>query len=181
MNERGGRKLNRRIILQYQVTVSQKEPLGAPSPERVPKWTQLSTRLLGRGCAGPFYPRPVLAFGYCHCLRVCVCVRVRVSVNHEFVRAITHQPFKLGSPKLDQICKRPWLRAPLFCGMIDHDLRGQIELQSQNFSQFELVHAITHHQFKLQFPNLEQKCSGHVIKQTKWRSLTAVGILPVSG
>ena len=43
--------------------------------------------------------------------------------------------------------------------MIDHDLQGQIELQIQNLPHFELlVHAITHHQLKLQFPNLEQKC-----------------------
>ena len=42
--------------------------------------------------------------------------------------------------------------------MIDLDLQGQIELQSQNLPHFELVHAITHHQLKLQFPNLEQKC-----------------------
>ena len=42
--------------------------------------------------------------------------------------------------------------------MIDRDLQGQIELQSQNLPHFELVHAITHHQLKLQFPNLEQKC-----------------------
>ena len=95
--------------------------------------------------------------------RVCVCVYVcvSVSVNHEFVRAITHQPFKLGSPNLDQRCKRPWLRALLFCGMIDHDLQGQIELQSQNLPNVELVHAITHHQLdmlELQFLNLEQKC-----------------------
>ena len=41
--------------------------------------------------------------------------------------------------------------------MIDCDLQGQIELQSQNLPHFELVHAITHHQLKLQFPNLEQK------------------------
>ena len=27
-----------------------------------------------------FYPRPVLAFGYCRCLRLCVCVCVCVSV-----------------------------------------------------------------------------------------------------
>ena len=27
-----------------------------------------------------FYPRPVLAFGYCHCLRLCVYMCVRVSV-----------------------------------------------------------------------------------------------------
>ena len=42
--------------------------------------------------------------------------------------------------------------------MIDCDLQGQIELQSQNLPHSELIHAITHHQLKLQFPNLEQKC-----------------------
>ena len=62
----------------------------------------------------PFYPRPVLAFGYCRCLRVCVCVCVCLSVNHQLVRAVTHQPFKLESPNLDQRCKRPWLRSLLF-------------------------------------------------------------------
>ena len=41
--------------------------------------------------------------------------------------------------------------------MIDRDLQGQIELQSQILPHFELVHAIAHHQLKLQFPNLEQK------------------------
>ena len=41
--------------------------------------------------------------------------------------------------------------------MIDCDLQGQIELQSQNLPHFELVHAIAHHQLKLQFPNLEKK------------------------
>ena len=49
---------------------------------------------------------------------VCVCVCVHVSVNHELVRAIIHQPFKLGSPNLDQRCKRPWLRSLLFCGWL---------------------------------------------------------------
>ena len=85
---------------------------------------------------------------------------VRPSVSPsvtKFVRAITHQPFKLGSPNLDQRCNRPWLRSLLFCGMIDHDLQGQIELQSQNLPHFELVHVITHHQLKLQFPNLKTK------------------------
>ena len=119
-----------------------------------------------------FYPRPVLAFGYCRCLRVCVCMCVRVSVNHEFVRAITHQQFKLGSPNLDQRCKRPWLRALLFCGMIDRDLQGKIELQSQNLPHFELVHAITHHQLKLQFPSLEQKCI-----LALFRSLPILGLI----
>ena len=40
--------------------------------------------------------------------------------------------------------------------MIGRDL--QIEPQSQNLPHFELVHAITHNQLKLQFANLEQKC-----------------------
>ena len=101
-----------------------------------------------------FYPRPVLAFGYCRCLRVCVCL----SVNHQLVPAITHQPFKLESPNLDQRCKRPWLRSRLFFGTIDLELQGQIELKSQNLPHVELVRAISHHQLKSIFPNLGQKC-----------------------
>ena len=69
----------------------------------------------------------------------CVCVYVCLSVNHELVRAIIHQPFKLGSPNLDQRCKRPWLRSLLFCGVIDGDLQGQIKLGSQNLPHFWLV------------------------------------------
>ena len=42
--------------------------------------------------------------------------------------------------------------------MIDRDLQGQIELQIQNLPHSEFVHAITRHQLKLLFPNLEQKC-----------------------
>ena len=54
---------------------------------------------------------------------------VRPSVSPsvtKFVRAITHHPFKLGSPNLDHRCKRPWLRSLLFWGVIDLDLQGQI-------------------------------------------------------
>ena len=103
-----------------------------------------------------FYPRPVLAFGYCRCLRVCVCVCL--SVNHQLVRAITHQPFKLEPPNLDQRCKRPWLRSLLFFGAVDLELQGQIELKCQNLPHFELVRAISHHQLKSVFPNFGQKC-----------------------
>ena len=133
-----------------------------------------SVRLFVRPSVTPFYPRPVLAFGYCRCLRLSVCVCVRPCVNYELVRAITHHPFQLGSPNLDQRCKRPWLRSLLFCGMIDHDLQGQIELQSQNLPHFELVHTITHHQLKLQFPNLEQKCI-----LTLFRSLPILGLIEI--
>ena len=55
----------------------------------------------------------------------CVCPSVRPSV-HNFVRAITHHPFKLGSPNLDHRCKRPWLRSLLFWEVIDLHLEGQI-------------------------------------------------------
>ena len=49
---------------------------------------------------------------------VCLCVRPSVCVcgKHLLVRAITHHPFKLGSPNLDNRCKRPWLRSLLFWG-----------------------------------------------------------------
>ena len=103
-----------------------------------------------------FYPRPVMAFGCCRCLRVCV--RVCLSVNHQLVRAITHQLFKLESPNLDQRCKRPWLRSLLLLGTIDLELQGQIELKTQNLPHFELVRAISHHQLKSVFPNFGQKC-----------------------
>ena len=75
-----------------------------------------AVRQAGQAEGYPFYPRPVLAFGYCRCLRLSVCPSVRPCVNHEFVRAITHHPFKLGSPNLDHRCKRPWLRSLLFGG-----------------------------------------------------------------
>ena len=102
-----------------------------------------------------------------------VCVCLSVCVNHLLVRAITRDQFKLGLPNLDHICKRPWLRSLLFWGVIDLDLQGQIELQSQNLPYFDkLVHAITHHQLKLQFPNLEQKCI-----LALFRSLPILGLI----
>ena len=69
-----------------------------------------------------FYPRPVLAFGYCCWLRLSVCV----CGNHLLVRAITCHAFKLESPNLDHKSKTPWLRSLLFWGVIDLELQGQI-------------------------------------------------------
>ena len=97
-----------------------------------------------------FYPRPILAFGYCHCLHLCVCVcvyppaclpvrpslcpsvcpsprqYVHVYVNYLLVCLITPDLFKRRSLNLVQRCKRPCYRTLSFCGMIELDLQGQI-------------------------------------------------------
>ena len=90
----------------------------------------------------------------CVCGSVCPCV----GVNYELVRTITHRSFKLGSPNLDQWCKTPWFRSLLSLGVIDYDLQGQILLENQILPHFELVHTKTHQLFKLESPNLDQKC-----------------------
>ena len=126
-------------------------------------------RLLSIFTRGQFWPS-----GIRRCLWLFVCLCVRPCVNHKLVRAITHHPFQLGSPNLDQRCKIPWLRCLLFYGMIDCDLQGQIELQSQNLPHLELAHAITNHQLKLQFPNLEQKCIF-----APFRSLPIMGLIEI--
>ena len=102
------------------------------------------------------------------CLCVCVCG------NHELVHMITHHPSKLGSPNVEQRCKTTWLRSLLIYGITDLDLHGQIELQSQNLPHFGLVHAITHHQLKLQCLNLEQKCISAL-----FRSLPILGLIEI--
>ena len=58
-----------------------------------------------------FYPRPVLAFGYCHRLGVCVCV------SPFFVRAITHPTFQLESSNLDQQIQQILLKCPIVFGV----------------------------------------------------------------
>ena len=80
----------------------------------------------------------------------CVCVSVRLSmclcvcINHLLVRTITHQPFTLESPNLDERRKTPWLRCLLFLGVIDLDLQGQIKLESRILPHFELVCTIVY-------------------------------------
>ena len=72
---------------------------------------------------------------------VCPCI------NHLFVRAITRDPFKLGSPNLNQRCKRPWSRSVLFWGAKKIS-RSNLTYKSE-LTHFELVRTITHHPFKL--------------------------------
>ena len=59
-----------------------------------------------------FYPRTVLASGYCRCLCLCVCV----SITCLLVCTITRHLFKLGSPNLVQRSKTPWLRFTIVLG-----------------------------------------------------------------
>ena len=73
---------------------------------------------------GQFWPSGIVIA--CVCGSVCPCVCMCVCINHELVCTITHRPFKLGSPNLDQRCKTPWFGSLLFLGMIDLDLQGQI-------------------------------------------------------
>ena len=50
--------------------------------------------------------------------------------HFELFRAITHHPFKLGPPNLDQRCKIPWLRSLLFLGLIELDMSNLTYFQN---------------------------------------------------
>ena len=112
-----------------------------------------------------FYLRPVSGIVVA-CICLCVFVSSRPCINHSLVRVITRDLFKLGSPNLDQRCKRPWLRSLFFLfvffflggGAIYLDLQGQILLKSQNLPHFELVRTITHYPFKLGSQNWDKMC-----------------------
>ena len=97
-----------------------------------------------------FYPRQVLAFGYCHRLRLCVYVYQSLACPHdnssphdlqgqiwlkssnlphfELFRPITHHLLKLESQNLDHRCKTTWLRSLLFWGLIDVDLHVNFDI-----------------------------------------------------
>ena len=82
-------------------------------------WSRVSRRShLGRRVTAVSCLRwPTVSHGLpcllCVCVCLSLCMSACVSFRHELVHAMTQQPFKLGSPNLDQRCKRPWLRSPL--------------------------------------------------------------------
>ena len=78
-----------------------------------------------------YYPRPVLASWYYHCLclsvGVCVCVCVCVCVRQP--RACPrHKSSRVQAKttKFGQKVQVTWLRSLLFSGAIDRDIQGQI-------------------------------------------------------
>ena len=64
---------------------------------------------------------------------------VCIYVNHKFVCTITCDLFSIGSLNLNQKWKTPWLRSLLFCGLIDHNHQGHIQLQNQNLPHFTRI------------------------------------------
>ena len=57
---------------------------------------------------GQFWPSGIVV--------ACVCVCLSVCVNQLLVRAITRDPFKLGSPNLDRRCKKTLVKVPIVLG-----------------------------------------------------------------
>ena len=52
-------------------------------------------------------------FWYSGSVIACVCLPVRARISHEIFRMITHDPFKLGSPNLDQMCYKTLIKIPI--------------------------------------------------------------------
>ena len=102
-----------------------------------------------------FYPRSVLAFGYCRCLRL----SVRVSVCQSRACPRDNSPLVQASiTKFGVHMQKTLVKNPIVLGVIDLDLQGQFQLRSLNLSHLELVCMITCHQFKLESPYVDQKC-----------------------
>ena len=62
-----------------------------------------------------FLPEALLAYGYCHCLRLCVYVCLSVCVS-TFACPGDNLPFKLGSPNINQNMQNILLKVPIVLG-----------------------------------------------------------------
>ena len=72
-------------------------------------------------------------------------LKIRIYPHFELVRSITHYPFQLGSPKMDQRRKIAWLRSLSFWMAIDLDLQGEIWFKKSNFLVSPLLEIHNHH------------------------------------
>ena len=74
-----------------------------------------------------FYPRPVLAFGYCRCLRLCVCVSVCLCVCQSRVCPRDNSsPVQARITKFGAQMQNTLVKVPIVLWVIDLDLQGQI-------------------------------------------------------
>ena len=104
------------------------------------------------------YPRPVLAFWYCHCLRLWVCVSVCVCVFVYQSRACPPDnswPIQARITKFEPDMQNTLVEVPIVFGD-DRPWSSRSNLTWK--SHFELVHTITHQPFKLEPPNVDRKC-----------------------
>ena len=96
----------------------------------------------------PFYPRLVLAFGYCRCLRLCVCVSVCVYQS----RACPHDNLPFVQARITKFgtkVQMTLVKVPIVFGD-DRRWPSRSNLTwKSNLPHFELVLPITHQPFKL--------------------------------
>ena len=76
-----------------------------------------------------FYPRPVLALGYCRSLCLCVCLSVCVSITN----LSAEHPFKPGPNH------PPGWRSLLFCRGVDRKMALTYRLFGHSLNQFEII------------------------------------------
>ena len=101
-----------------------------------------------------YYPSSVLAFRYCHLLRLWACVSVCV-----YQSLACQNPSSSSDPariiRFDQTCKTHWVRfLLLFWGWgggggewvsLDLELQGQMRFKIPNLPHFKFVRIIVHH------------------------------------
>ena len=86
------------------------------------------------------------------CVCIYPCVHMSWYVNPELVRAITYDPFKLGSPNMDQRCKTIWPRSLYIVlgGWLWHSKSNLTYRSKFHYGRF-------HHQSK--YTTQQQHCS----------------------
>ena len=86
------------------------------------------------------------------CVSMCLCVYQSLACPHDNSGTIQTRITKFG-PKMQKT-----LFFFIVLGAVNLDLQGQIQLKSLTLPNFDLVHTIIRHMFKLRSPNLHQRC-----------------------
>ena len=110
-----------------------------------------------------FYPRPVLACGYCRCLRLCV------SVSVPAWQSLACPCDNLGPDKFGLKVQNTLAKVPIVFGgqsTVIFKVKFDFKIKFDPILSFKFFNAIIHYPFKLRSPNLDQRC-----KTTWLRSL----------